>query len=111
MVSAAKPCRHNSTIARIAGAVALLVAFVVIELRTTDPLMPLAIFRLRTLRWANAVALLVGMSLFSMFFFISLYMQQVLHFSALHAGVSYLPLAVAITLYTLLQQRSERWLK
>src|SRR6202171_399314 len=60
--------------------------------------MPLSIFRLRTLRGADTVALLIGMSLFSMFFFISLYMQQVLHFSALRAGVSYLPLAVAIIL-------------
>jgi len=82
----------------MAGALALLVAFAVIELRTRDPLMPFAIFRLRTLRGADAVALLIGMSLFSMFFFISLYMQQVLHFSALHAGVSYLPLAVGIIL-------------
>src|SRR5216684_836650 len=88
----------TSTVVRIAGALALLVAFAVIELRTRDPLMPFAIFRLRTLRGANAVALLIGMSLFSMFFFISLYMQQVLHFSALHAGVSYLPLAVGIIL-------------
>ena len=86
----------SSTIARIAVAVALLVAFVAIEMRQHSPLMPLRIFRQRTLRGANAVALLVGMSLFSMFFFISLYMQQVLHFSALHAGISYLPLAVMI---------------
>ena len=43
--------------------------------------MPLSIFRLRTLRGADIVALLIGMSLFSMFFFISLYMQQVLGFS------------------------------
>ena len=58
--------------------------------------MPLSIFRLRTLRGADTVALLIGMSLFSMFFFISLYMQQVLHYSALRAGLSYLPLAFAI---------------
>ena len=60
--------------------------------------MPFSIFRLRTLRGANIVALLIGMSLFSMFFFVSLYMQQVLHFSALRAGLSYLPLAVGIIL-------------
>ncbi len=60
--------------------------------------MPSSIFRLRTLRGADVVALLIGMSLFSMFFFVSLYMQQVLHFSALKAGVSYLPLAVTIIL-------------
>jgi len=87
-----------TTIARIAVAVALLVAFVAIELRQRAPLMPMHIFRMRTIRGANIVALLIGMSLFSMFFFISLYMQQVLHFSALDAGLSYLPLAVGIIL-------------
>ncbi|HEX5225671.1 MAG TPA: MFS transporter, partial [Solirubrobacteraceae bacterium] len=86
----------TATIGRIAVAVVLLAAFVTIELRQRSPLMPLRIFRARTLRGANTVALLIGMSLFSMFFFISLYMQQVLHFSALHAGLSYLPLAVGI---------------
>jgi MFS family permease len=88
----------GTTIARLAGAFALLAAFVAIELRQRAPLMPLSIFRKRTLRGADIVALLIGMSLFSMFFFISLYMQQVLHFSALHTGIAYLPLAVGIIL-------------
>jgi len=88
----------STTLLRLAGALALLVAFVAIELRQRAPLMPLQIFKLRTLRGANVVSLLIGMSLFSMFFFISLYMQQVLHYSALKAGLSYLPLAVAIIL-------------
>jgi EmrB/QacA subfamily drug resistance transporter len=88
----------TATILRIAGAVVLLLVFLAIERRQRAPLMPLSIFRLRTLRGADAVALLIGMSLFSMFFFVSLYMQQVLHYSALRAGVSYLPLAVAIIL-------------
>jgi len=88
----------TATIAKIAGSLLLLAAFLVIELRQRAPLMPLGIFRLRTLRGADTVALLIGMSLFSMFFFVSLYMQQVLHYSALKAGVSYLPLAVAIIL-------------
>ena len=60
--------------------------------------MPLPIFRLRTLRGANIVGLLIGMSLFSMFFFISLYLQDVLHFSPIETGISYLPLAVGIIL-------------
>ncbi len=88
----------TATIAKIAGALVLLGAFLAIEKRQRAPLMPLSIFRLRTLRGADTVALLIGMSLFSMFFFISLYMQQVLHFSALRAGLSYLPLAIAIIL-------------
>ena len=58
--------------------------------------MPFSIFRIRTLTGANVVGLLVGASLFSMFFFISLYMQQVLGYSAIHAGLSYLPLALVI---------------
>jgi len=72
------------------------VAFVAIESRTRHPLMPFSIFRLRTLRGANVVGLLVGMSLFSMFFFISLYLQQVLGYEPLKAGLAYLPLSVLI---------------
>ncbi len=86
----------TATVTRLAGAAALLAAFLAIESRQRAPLMPFSIFRLRTLRGADVVALLIGMSLFSMFFFISLYMQQVLHYSALRTGISYLPLAVGI---------------
>jgi EmrB/QacA subfamily drug resistance transporter len=77
-------------------AVALLAAFVVIERRNAQPLVPFSIFRLQTLRGSNIVALLIGMSLFSMFFFISLYLQQILHYDALKAGFAYLPLALLI---------------
>ena len=69
-----------------------------IETRSRHPLMPFSIFRLRTLRGANIVGLLIGMSLFSMFFFISLYLQNVLHYSPIKTGISYLPLAVGIIL-------------
>ena len=75
---------------------ALLAVFVAIELRTRHPLVPFSIFRQRTLRGANVVGLLLGMSLFSMFFFISLYMQQVLGYEPLKAGLAYLPLALTI---------------
>jgi EmrB/QacA subfamily drug resistance transporter len=77
-------------------ALALIGTFVAIELRTRHPLIPFAIFRKRTLTGANIVAVLVAMSLFSMFFFVSLYMQQVLGYDALKAGVAYLPLALGI---------------
>jgi EmrB/QacA subfamily drug resistance transporter len=78
-------------------AIALLGAFVGIEQRLSkQPLVPFAIFRLRSLRGSNVVGLLIGMSLFAMFFFISLYLQQVLHYSALKTGFSYLPLALLI---------------
>ena len=80
----------------LALAVVLLAAFVAIELRSQAPLVPFRIFRLRTLTGANVVGILLGASLFSMFFFISLYMQQVLGYSPIHAGLSYLPLAITI---------------
>jgi EmrB/QacA subfamily drug resistance transporter len=86
------------TIVLLAASAALIVAFVLTERRSAAPLVPFRIFRLGTLRGANVVGLLVGASLFSMFFFISLYMQQVLGYSAIRAGVSYLPLAVSIIL-------------
>jgi EmrB/QacA subfamily drug resistance transporter len=88
----------TATLSKLAASALLLIAFLVIERRQRAPLMPFSIFRLRTLRGADAVALLVGMSLFSMFFFISLYMQQVLHFSALKTGLCYLPLSIGIIL-------------
>ena len=80
----------------LALSVVLIGAFVVIELRSAAPLVPFRIFRLRTLTGANVVGILLGASLFSMFFFISLYMQQVLGYSPIHAGLSYLPLALTI---------------
>ncbi|HEY4450099.1 MAG TPA: MFS transporter [Solirubrobacteraceae bacterium] len=86
----------TGTLLRLAGSAILLAAFVVIERRQRHPLLPFSIFRLRTLRGANIVGLLIGMSLFSMFFFISLYLQEVLHFSPIKAGLAYLPLAVGI---------------
>jgi EmrB/QacA subfamily drug resistance transporter len=82
--------------ALLALAAVLIGAFVVVESRSTAPLVPFRIFRLRTLTGANVVGILLGASLFSMFFFISLYMQQVLGYSAIHAGLSYLPLALTI---------------
>jgi EmrB/QacA subfamily drug resistance transporter len=88
----------TQTIGVLALAAILLIAFVAIERRSRAPLVPFSIFRLRTITGANVVGILVGASLFSMFFFISLYMQQVLGYSAIKAGLSYLPLAVAIML-------------
>ncbi len=86
----------TQTIGLLAGAAALLATFVAVELRSAAPLVPFSIFRLRTLTGANVVGVLTGASLFSMFFFISLYMQQVLGYSAIEAGFAYLPLALTI---------------
>jgi EmrB/QacA subfamily drug resistance transporter len=88
----------TQTLTLLAVSAALIVTFVVIERRSPEPLMPFSIFRLRTLTGANVVGLLIGASLFAMFFFLSRYMQQVLGYSALKAGLSYLPLAIAIIL-------------
>jgi EmrB/QacA subfamily drug resistance transporter len=85
------------TLILIGVAVALITAFVVIERSARAPLVPFpGIFRIRTISSVNVVALLIAMSLFSMFFFVSLYMQQVLGWDALKSGLSYLPLAGGI---------------
>jgi EmrB/QacA subfamily drug resistance transporter len=86
----------GQTLALAAVALALLAAFVVIEQRSHAPLVPFAIFQKRTISATNVVALLVAMALFSMFFFVSLYMQVVLGYDALEAGLAYLPLAGGI---------------
>jgi EmrB/QacA subfamily drug resistance transporter len=86
----------TQTVGLLGLSAALLAAFVAIELRSDAPLVPFRIFRLRTLTGANVVGLLVGGSLFSMFFFITLYLQQVLGYSPIEAGLSYLPLALTI---------------
>ncbi len=87
----------TQTLGLIAIALALIGLFYVIERRTKAPLVPFpGIFRIRTITGVNVTAVLVAASLFSMFFFISLYMQQVLGFTALEAGLAYLPLAVGI---------------
>jgi EmrB/QacA subfamily drug resistance transporter len=86
----------TQTLGLLTLSAALIAAFVAIELRSKAPLVPFRIFRLRTLTGANAVGLLLGGSLFAMFFFITLYMQQVLGYSPIEAGLSYLPLAVMI---------------
>jgi EmrB/QacA subfamily drug resistance transporter len=89
----------TQTIGLLALSALLFVAFVVIEMRSKDPVVPFGIFRSRTITGANVAGLLIGASLFSMFFFISLYMQQVLGYSAIHAGLSYLPLALTIVVF------------
>jgi hypothetical protein len=92
------------TIGLLAASAALVVAFVVIELRSKAPLLPLGIFRLRTLAAANATGLLMGAAIFSQFFLLTLYMQQVLHYSAMKTGVAYIALTLAIIVFSGLAQ-------
>ena len=77
-------------------AIALLVAFVVIERRSAEPLVRLNIFRVRTVRAANVVMFLVAAGLFAMFYFNTLYLQRVLGYSALEAGLAFLPFTAGI---------------
>ena len=78
------------TIAVLAASVALLVSFLAIEKRAEWPILPLSIFRLRTLAGANVAAVLLVGSFYAFLFVGTLYMQQVLHFSALQAGLAWL---------------------
>jgi len=78
------------TLALLAASGALLAGFLVIETRAEQPLLPLRLFRLRTLAGSNAVSFLLGASFFSFFFTGTLYMQQVLGYSALKTGVAWL---------------------
>jgi EmrB/QacA subfamily drug resistance transporter len=89
----------SRTIAELAIAVALLGAFLAIESRGEAPLMPLRIFRLRTLAGANSVGLLLGASFYSFIFIGTLYMQQVLRFSALQAGFAWASAAITSMLF------------
>jgi hypothetical protein len=80
----------TGTLSLLAASAALLVGFLVIETRTETPLLPLRLFRLKTLAGSNAVGFLLGASFFSFFFIGTLYMQQVLGYSALKTGVAWL---------------------
>jgi len=78
------------TIALLATSAALLTAFLIIESRVESPILPLSIFRLRTLAGANVAGLLLGASFFAFIFIGTLYMQQVLRYSALQTGIAWL---------------------
>ncbi|MCL2419082.1 MAG: MFS transporter, partial [Conexibacteraceae bacterium] len=78
------------TVAVLAAAAVLLGAFLQIERRVVDPILPLSIFRLRTVAGANTAGLLLGGSFFAFIFVGTLYMQQVLHYSALQSGLAWL---------------------
>jgi EmrB/QacA subfamily drug resistance transporter len=79
-------------------ALGLIAAFIAIEARAQRPLVPLRVFRAGTLRGANAVAALTTLVMFPMFFFLTLYLQQVLGYDPLQAGLGQLPIALTIVL-------------
>jgi EmrB/QacA subfamily drug resistance transporter len=92
------------TIALLATSAALIVAFFLIEARSHAPLLPLGIFRLRTLTASNVSGLLMGGAIFAQFFLLTLYMQQVLHYSALKTGLAYIGLTLTIIVFSGLAQ-------
>ncbi len=81
------------TIGIFAASLALLAAFVLVESRTRDPLMSFSIFRIKTVTGANVAGFILTTALFSMFLMLTLYMQQVLGYSAMKSGVAYLAVA------------------
>ncbi len=96
-----------STILLMVAGLALLLAFVAIEgLFAKAPLMPLRIYRSRTLSAANLVVLFVGGATFGMWFFVSLYLQQVLGYSPIRAGLAFLPMTLCIVAGATLASRS-----
>jgi EmrB/QacA subfamily drug resistance transporter len=84
------------TIGLLAAAGALLVVFVGIEARSPAPLLPLRIFRSRTLSAANAAMLVTGAMSFGQFFLLTLYLQEVLRYSAIETGVAFIAIAITI---------------
>ena len=86
----------TTTIGLFVAALALLVSFVFIELRSKEPLVRLSIFRTRSLLTANLTMFLVATGMFAMFFFITLYLQRVLGYHPLKAGLSVLPFTAGI---------------
>ncbi|GIU95831.1 MAG: MFS transporter [Gaiellaceae bacterium] len=86
-------------------ALTVLAAFVVVERRSSDPLVRLSIFRTRTVRAANVAMFLVAAGMFATFYFNTLYLQRVLGFSALEAGLAFLPFTAGIVVGAGLSQR------
>jgi EmrB/QacA subfamily drug resistance transporter len=81
-----------------AGTVVLLVAFVINESRVKHPLIPLSVFRLRSITGANLIQLSIAAALFSVFFFTTLYIQNILGYSPVRTGFSFLPVPFAIAI-------------
>jgi EmrB/QacA subfamily drug resistance transporter len=86
----------TSTVAQLTGAFALLALFIVNEMQTENPLLPLSIFKIKGLGAADVTQLIAIAGFLSTFFFLTLYMQNVLGFSPLRTGLSYLPVTAGV---------------
>ena len=91
----------QQTLITLGSAVALLVAFLVIESRVRNPLMPLAMFRLRNVATANLVGVLWAAAMFAWFFISALYLQRVLGYNAMQVGLSFLPANLIMAAFSL----------
>ena len=89
-----------TTLGLLAGSALLIGSFIVIEIRSKAPLLPLRIFRQRTLAAANAIAVIVGAMAFSQFFLLTLYMQQVLDYSPLQTGAALAVTTISIVVFS-----------
>jgi len=94
----------RGTLALLAGSAALVLSFVAVELRSRSPLLPLRIFRLRTLSAANATMAIVGGVAFSEFFILTLYLQDVLQYSPVRAGTAFAAFAGTVVIVSNLAQ-------
>jgi EmrB/QacA subfamily drug resistance transporter len=93
-------------VASLTAAVLLLAAFVVIEARSTDPLLPARVLRSRDRSGAYLITLCIGIALFGMFFFLTLFIQDVWGYSALKTGLAYLPFVPVILATTMVTQQA-----
>src|SRR5581483_5673576 len=93
-----------AALALLGGAIALLAAFVAVELRSPWPLLPMRIFRSRTLAAANVTMAIIGAVAFSEFFLLTLYVQQVLHYRAVQSGVAFSGFALTVVVVSNIAQ-------
>jgi EmrB/QacA subfamily drug resistance transporter len=91
----------TQTLGLLAGAAALLIAFLVIEMRVRNPLMPLSLFKLRNVATANTVGVLWAASMFAWFFISALYLQLVLEYDPMQVGLSFLPANIIMAAFSL----------
>jgi EmrB/QacA subfamily drug resistance transporter len=87
---------NGETVLSLCASVVLLVAFFVYEMNATDPMLPMRVIADRNRGGAYLVMLIVGAGMFGMFYFVTYFVQQVMHYSALKAGVAFLPIAVMV---------------
>jgi MFS family permease len=92
------------TLALLGGSAALIASFVLVELRSPWPLLPLRIFRLPTVAGANIAMAIVGAVAFSQFFLLTLYLQDVLHYSAVQSGIAFAAFALTVVVVSNLAQ-------